>query len=725
MTAEIRIFSLASLLFCTYGLLFAQNANDYRAKANGNWSDLSTWERYSGTAWEAATTIPDSNVGLITIDSGYTVTIASDIAVDSVTVHGGGHVVINSGVVVTVGFNNDGRGFDVDTLGTITVNGTIRCLGRVSGARQSVIINNGGVYEHARNGGSLPFAKWNEGSTILLTGVTANSPNNFNQDFYNITIHNTAQTSNLDMRMTGNTISGNITVLSTNTARYYLTNTSSSNPAYASPITILGDIIIQGGTFSVIGSGQKGPVDPVVVHHYGNVKVTGGNFGCSRGSAPSVSFYLHGDSIVVLNATLQNSTSSPLAIQKFIFAKQGTQYLQFANVSYGGSGTSPITYQVSSGTTLDIDTSYLQGPLPPSATGSTGSFILDSGATLISRHAGKLTDGSIECTADFGGGNSFLNIQATEGSGRTIVKSFKGAHPNAHDPSKSLQRYYSVDADAGITKATMTFYYFDTPIAPVSEVMGTETNYKALHYAGHGNNWLTLPSSDDDLFDFVLAEDVLSIGGIWTAGEPTPAVTGSACVVSKPSLNFGSVTINSQKTDSIRVSNLGSEALQISQISSSNPKFSASSLASVASLGNENLVITFMPTAIGNEAGEITISHNAPNAQTVITVEGKGEQSTSVEMNNQKIPSRYSLGNNYPNPFNPSTTITYGLPKEEFVTIKVYNLIGQEVATVFEGKKNAGSHSVSFNAYGLNSGVYFYKIQAGNFSQVKRMVLVK
>ena len=91
----------------------------------------------------------------------------------------------------------------------------------------------------------------------------------------------------------------------------------------------------------------------------------------------------------------------------------------------------------------------------------------------------------------------------------------------------------------------------------------------------------------------------------------------------------------------------------------------------------------------------------------------------------QPIPQEFSLSPNYPNPFNPATTIEYNLPKGARVQLKVYNVLGQEVATLVDGVVTAGQHSVSFNASNLASGVYLYRIAAGTFVSTRKMVLVK
>ncbi len=97
---------------------------------------------------------------------------------------------------------------------------------------------------------------------------------------------------------------------------------------------------------------------------------------------------------------------------------------------------------------------------------------------------------------------------------------------------------------------------------------------------------------------------------------------------------------------------------------------------------------------------------------------------TSVETQNN-IPVVHSVEQNYPNPFNPTTTIRYSVPKEELVTLKVYNIIGEEVATLVNGIKQAGNYNLVFDASNFSSGVYLYRLQAGNFTQVRKMIITK
>ncbi|MEN8194048.1 MAG: LamG-like jellyroll fold domain-containing protein, partial [Bacteroidota bacterium] len=97
----------------------------------------------------------------------------------------------------------------------------------------------------------------------------------------------------------------------------------------------------------------------------------------------------------------------------------------------------------------------------------------------------------------------------------------------------------------------------------------------------------------------------------------------------------------------------------------------------------------------------------------------------SVDNKMEQIPVTYSLDQNYPNPFNPSTTIQFGLPKASDVKVTVYNAIGQVVEELVNGHLNAGYHKLNFNASNISSGIYFYRITAGDFVNVKKMILLK
>jgi hypothetical protein len=89
------------------------------------------------------------------------------------------------------------------------------------------------------------------------------------------------------------------------------------------------------------------------------------------------------------------------------------------------------------------------------------------------------------------------------------------------------------------------------------------------------------------------------------------------------------------------------------------------------------------------------------------------------------LPSSFALDQNYPNPFNPNTTFQFALPRKEHVSVSVFDLLGREVATVFSGELNAGVHRRQWDGSALPSGVYFYRLQAGDFMDTKKLIVLR
>jgi hypothetical protein len=102
-----------------------------------------------------------------------------------------------------------------------------------------------------------------------------------------------------------------------------------------------------------------------------------------------------------------------------------------------------------------------------------------------------------------------------------------------------------------------------------------------------------------------------------------------------------------------------------------------------------------------------------------------GSNVVSVGNEKQPVVDRFALHQNYPNPFNPSTTFSFSLPSKSFVTVKVFDLIGREVATIVNEELQAGNYSRQWVAEGLSNGVYFYRLQAGKFVETKKLILLK
>jgi len=98
---------------------------------------------------------------------------------------------------------------------------------------------------------------------------------------------------------------------------------------------------------------------------------------------------------------------------------------------------------------------------------------------------------------------------------------------------------------------------------------------------------------------------------------------------------------------------------------------------------------------------------------------------TSVKSSSSQFPGEYMLYQNFPNPFNPSTVIRYQMAVGSRATLKVYDVLGREIATLVDGEQVAGAHAVTFNAAGISTGTYFYRFEAGRYSETKKFVVIK
>jgi hypothetical protein len=117
----------------------------------------------------------------------------------------------------------------------------------------------------------------------------------------------------------------------------------------------------------------------------------------------------------------------------------------------------------------------------------------------------------------------------------------------------------------------------------------------------------------------------------------------------------------------------------------------------------------------GNEAGEFGVGYAYADA----------EPDALEEIVYGVYPDGFDLKQNYPNPFNPSTTIEFTLPKSEFIELKFYNILGKEVSKIVSKKLNPGNYTYTFDGKNLASGVYYYQLVAGDYREVKKMILLK
>jgi len=207
-------------------------------------------------------------------------------------------------------------------------------------------------------------------------------------------------------------------------------------------------------------------------------------------------------------------------------------------------------------------------------------------------------------------------------------------------------------------------------------------------------------------------------------GIPTPVPIFN---VDPTTLPFGSVTIGNSSTLSFRIENIGTANLEVTNITSNQPAFTVNMTSATIAPGNDqNVEVTFAPTNEQMYYGLIEITHNASGSPSYVNVTGEGIPAVGIddELFSQ-VPTEYKLLQNYPNPFNPSTSIIFGLPEAGDIKITLFSIVGEEITILFSGYKHAGYHRIEFYAQNLPSGIYFYKLQAADFIEIKKMILLR
>ena len=219
-------------------------------------------------------------------------------------------------------------------------------------------------------------------------------------------------------------------------------------------------------------------------------------------------------------------------------------------------------------------------------------------------------------------------------------------------------------------------------------------------------------------------ETVITFLGITTTPKPLPVELTSFTALVQ------SRTVNLKWSTATEVNNYGFEIerSQTSKVKSEEDtslSLSASweTLGFVQGHGNSNSPKSYTFT------DNLALAHNL-NLDRLqyrlkqIDFDGSYKYSDIIELQIDP-PSELVLQQNYPNPFNPSTTIRYEIPKSTFVILSIFDLLGREITTLVNQVQNAGYHEITFNAKKLSSGIYIYQIKAGEFSQIRKMLLIK
>ncbi|RQW09795.1 T9SS C-terminal target domain-containing protein [candidate division KSB1 bacterium] len=194
-------------------------------------------------------------------------------------------------------------------------------------------------------------------------------------------------------------------------------------------------------------------------------------------------------------------------------------------------------------------------------------------------------------------------------------------------------------------------------------------------------------------------------------------------------LDFGDIGETGPVSKTLTVKNVGDQDLVVTNAFAGDADFTVSpSTFTVPANSSTQVSIIFDPSAKETKVYDtyIALPNNDPNEFSVgIPVTGTGKENPSLVETPDARPTEYSLSQNYPNPFNPATSVQFNIVKDGHVKLAVYNTLGKEIAVLVDKNMPAGSHTVKWQAEDLSSGVYFYRMTAGDYSATKKMILMQ
>jgi len=332
---------------------------------------------------------------------------------------------------------------------------------------------------------------------------------------------------------------------------------------------------------------------------------------------------------------------------------------------------------------------------------STGSVSRTSGHVIGNLAKAYGTTGSKTFEVGTANGYSPVTVNATAGTGTFTVKATQGAHPNASG-TDVLQRYWTL-ASSGITTADLTFQYLEGDVGT-----GQEANYELARYDG---SW-HFPGAFVNTTTHSVSKSGVSTFSDWTCGIssalPIQMASFAANVVRNNQVEVAWRTVSETNNYGFEIYRKRGDAGQWAKVSF------------VQGHGTTLAPQSYTYVDAGLSFGKYYYQIKQ------IDLDGKSETFPAMAVTVGVGPDRFVLAQNYPNPFNPSTVIEFVVPQSGFATMKVYNVLGQEVATLFEGNAETGRiNTALFNASNLPSGLYFYTLRSAGKIETKRMILMK
>jgi len=746
-----KFFTLLLLLVLFTASIYSQNVGDYQSFQSGNWNDVNTWSRWDGNSWvNPAPSTPDSTQAVATtILSGHNVTVNASVGIGSLTVNSGGTLTLTCTSTTTL---------TIATFAVVTINGTFVINGLVNSvAPYNVVIKssspntgvitvgNGGIIDLAASASStttkgfIPTATWQTGSTLVVDSLGGSGATGWgagsSQHFYNINYQTTTSTGNFGWGFVNDTVGGNFNVTATGTGRLQVFGGSSGT------LIINGNLNISGSSnFTITGTSTGGTYDTVNVN--GNVNVnTTGNFSISRGSqgGTGTSIFNFAGNVSITAGTMQNSNTTPNGA-KFRFVKNGSQSFKLVPSTVNGNAL-PIEVAIGSNVNLlspvNVTTLYLNGGIITSSASNplvmgwwSGSALTPG--TVSSTAPGSYVNGPMSFlvaaigatskTYPIGKGGIYrpltLSLSQSAATLSTYTAEMFNVAPTANnfpstlDKVSTIRNYVISEGSGGsaFTAGAVTLSYdADDGVTDMANLR------VAQGPAAGGGTWVDLGGTGSaNTTGTILSTNAftdLTTNTVFTLADNSGGSNVLPVELNSFSASINSVGVELTWSTATEVNNAGFEVQKMVNGSWTDLDF-------VSGDGNSNSAKSYSYIDKGALCG--TYQYRLKQ----IDNDGTYKFSQVVEVNSLDQPLSYKIGN-YPNPFNPATTIRFELPENTFVSISVYNMLGQKVATIVNQKMEKGIHEYSFNASSLASGVYIYQLNAGSKVLTQKMLLLK
>ncbi len=751
-------------LFILQWMTFIDVPTGFRSKATGNWNDVNTWERYDGSTWvHPAPYIPRYADGVITIQTGHTVTITESDTIAQVFVANGATLKVASSASVVV---KNAEGVDIRVDGVLVNEGELQ-----QESDATIRINSGGKYNHARNGGTIPPIQWMQNSYCEITGVESLVPSNINGNYKNFVWNCASQNADISLKFKNNTIDGNFVVHATGDKMLTIFESTDNQNKQ---ITLTGDYIQTGGSVAVVSSPNES--SDLRIIQTGSININGGTFNLCEGNlglSNSVKWQLKGN-LTVTEGLIKSGTNRPVHA-RFVFNKQGRQQLSLAS----SATIDALTFEVLTGCTLNVGSTQITGY---------GHCLIYNGAILEISHTDGV-DGVFQNQGDnlFSPGVSYIfNGTQSQVTGSLlpdtvaciVINNSSGLSLSKNIVVKDTLKIisgslklnnnvlkYAPEASlkySGLLMQTTSDAEFPATDGPKNLVIDNRFGIKL-----HANREIrgridfqngslrvgeyTISASsvvNAAINKFVQTSDGGKLKLFGTGGTQTFFPVGTTRYAPVWITNHGfsasfSVGALSQTTPTPYGGRVtvkwtiereqegdGPYTLQFgwaSELENSEFKNNRAAYARIFLLpdslevgtGNYTTQFTTVP---------YTVSRSGINTLGTFVV-GMFQPPTSVNFDQQSVPTSFTLRSNYPNPFNPSTIIPFEVPSATKVTLKVYDLLGREVAALVDGVVEPGYHTVTFDAQDLHSGIYIVVLRGSTNSNditvTKKIVLMK